>query len=590
MTSISRRRFVEGALACAALSSKSLQASSVPSLGLVLINGKIATLDRAKPWCEALRIEKGRIVAVGSSRDMLAVKSDGDEVVDLGRRTVIPGLNDSHLHFVRGSLSYNVDTRWDGISSLSQALAKLTQQAARTPPNQWVRVGGGFSEFQFQEKRMPTLAELNRAVPDRAAYVLHFYQSAMVNKKGLEVLGYTRNTPDPNGGYMERDKTGTPTGLLVAHPFPTVALAPEGQMPSLTFEEQKNSIRQFMYELNRLGMTSVVDPGGVGQPYPQMYKALQSVAAEGQQTIRLSLFLLPQDAGKELGDVDSFIQTVKLSGNDWLQFSGAGEILVSDGMDWDLYTQPRIYPAKQLPEQLKPILRSLVEAHWPFRQHATFDQTMTDYLNVYESVNRDVPLSRQRWLFDHAELASGDSLKRVRDLGGGIAIQHRMAFHGEYGAKFYGTQRMSSAPPVAEMIRLGIPVGAGTDATRDTSYNPWICLHWLTTGKTVGGLQLGAASNRLDRAEALRLYTQGSAWVSGEQEKKGTLAVGRFADLAVLSEDYFNIPEDQIPHLKAVLTLVDGKVVYASDSFAHLAPSSLAAEPSWSPLTRSRPI
>jgi len=587
MTAISRRAFVEGALALAALGTTPLLASNESADGLVLINGKIATLDRTKPWCEALRVQKGRVVATGSSRDMLAGKNAGDQVIDLGRRTVIPGLNDSHLHFVRGSLSYNVDTRWDGVPSLAQALGKLSQQAARTPQNQWVRVGGGFSEFQFQEKRMPTLAELNRAVPDRPAYVLHFYQSAMVNKKGLEALGYTRTTPDPKGGYMERDKTGTPTGLLVAHPFPTVALAPEGQMPQLTFAEQKNSIRQFMHELNRLGMTSVIDPGGVGQPYPQMYKALESVAAAGQQTVRLSLFLLPQDAGKELSDVSSFIEDVKLSGSDWFQFAGAGEILVSDGMDWDLYTQPRIYPTKQLPDQLRPILRRLNEAHWPFRQHATFNQTITDYLDVYEAVNRDVPLRNQRWLFDHAELASSDSLKRVRDLGGGIAIQHRMAFHGEYGAKFYGKQRMSMAPPVAEMIRLGIPVGAGTDATRDTSYNPWICLHWLTTGKTVGDLQLGAESNRLDRAEALRLYTQGSAWVSGEQDKKGTLESGRFADFAVLSADYFDIPEDQIPRLHSVLTVVDGKVVYASDAFSHLAPPSLPVEPSWSPATRS---
>jgi len=146
-------------------------------------------------------------------------------------------------------------------------------------------------------------------------------------------------------------------------------------------------------------------------------------------------------------------------------------------MDWDLYTQPRIYPAKQLPEQLKPILRDLVQANWPFRQHATFNQTIVDYLDIYEQVNRDVPLSKHRWLFDHAELANSESLKRVRDLGGGIAVQHRVAFHGEYGAQFYGKDRMSFAPPVAEMLRLGIPVGAGTDATRDTSYNPWICLH-----------------------------------------------------------------------------------------------------------------
>ena len=582
MSPISRREFLEGALALTvATGAHALHAESAGA-EMALINGKITTLDRSKPISEALLMRQGRIVAVGTSRDILAAKK-GDHVIDLAGRRVIPGLNDSHLHFVRGSLSYNVDTRWDGVPTLAAALDKLSRQASRTPPGQWVRVGGGFSEYQFEEKRLPTIAELNKAVPDRPAYVLHFYQSAMVNRKGLEVLGYTRDTPNPAGGYMERDKSGVPTGVLIAHPFPTVALAPEAKMPTLSFDAQQNSIRQFMRELNRLGMTSVVDPGGVGQPYPDMYKALKAVVAAGDQTLRLNLFLLPQDAGHELEDVQSFLKGVKLFGNDQFRFAGAGEILVSDGMDWDLYTQPRIYPAKQLPEQLKPILRDLVQANWPFRQHATFNQTIVDYLDIYEQVNRDVPLSKHRWLFDHAELANSESLKRVRDLGGGIAVQHRVAFHGEYGAKFYGKDRMSFAPPVAEMLRLGIPVGAGTDATRDTSYNPWICLHWLTTGKTVGGLKLGADSNLLDRTEALRLYTQGSAWVSGEQDRKGTLRPGQFADLAVLSDDYLAVPEDHIPHIHSVLTVMDGKVVHASDPFSSLAPKRLPTNPSWSP-------
>lgn len=582
MSHISRREFMQGALAFGAIGATGLSAEQARS-GIVLINGKIATLNRARPWAEAVHIKGDRIVAVGTSRDMLASKAASDPVIDLHARTVIPGLNDSHMHFVRGSLSYNVDTRWDGVPTLAEALAKLSQQAARTPPGQWVRVGGGFSEFQFAEKRMPTLAELNAAVPDKPAYVLHFYQSAMVNRKGLEVLGYTRNTPNPDGGYMERDKSGTPVGLLMAHPFPTVILAPEGAMPELTFEQQKNSIRQFMRELNRLGMTSVVDPGGVGQPYPKMYQALEAVSAAGQQTVRLSLFLLPQDSGKELEDVSGWIKDVKLLGNDRFQFAGAGEILVADGMDWDLYTQPRVYPAKQLPAQLQPILRKLIEAKWPFRQHATFNETVEEYLAVYEAVNRDAPLRNTRWLFDHAELASSDSLKRVRDLGGGVAIQHRMAFHGEYGAKLYGRERMRFAPPVAEMLRLGIPVGAGTDSTRDTSYNPWICLHWLTTGKTVGGLKLGDDSNVVDRMEALRLYTQGSAWVSGEQDRKGTLQPGRLADLAVLAQDYFSTPEDQISRTKSVLTMVGGRIVFGSEEFSSLAPSPDPYQPFWSP-------
>jgi len=216
--------------------------------------------------------------------------------------------------------------------------------------------------------------------------------------------------------------------------------------------------------------------------------------------------------------------------------------------------------------------------------HATYDETVSHALNVYERVNREIPFDGLHWFFDHCETVSDSNLDRIRALGGGIAIQNRMAFQGEYFVERYGKKQAERTPPIRKMLDLGIPVGAGTDATRVSSYNPFLSLYWLITGKTIGGLSLYQQESRMSRAEALRLYTKGSSWFSSEEEKKGALAVGQLADLAVLSADFFTIPDEEIRNLESVLTITGGQVVHAAGEFSKLAPPSLPASPDWSPV------
>jgi predicted amidohydrolase YtcJ len=238
--------------------------------------------------------------------------------------------------------------------------------------------------------------------------------------------------------------------------------------------------------------------------------------------------------------------------------------------------------------ELKGVVRHLAENRWPFRLHATYDETIARALNIYEEVNREVPFDSLHWFFDHCETISDRNIERVKALGGGIAVQNRMAFQGEYFVQRYGSQKAERTPPIRRMLEMGIPVGAGTDATRVSSYNPFLSLHWLITGKTVGGLSLYREENRLDRSEALKLYTMGSSWFSTEDGKKGALAPGQLADFAILSADYFSIPEDEIKSLESLLTIVGGKVVYAADEFASMAPPDLPASPDWSPVNEYR--
>jgi hypothetical protein len=234
--------------------------------------------------------------------------------------------------------------------------------------------------------------------------------------------------------------------------------------------------------------------------------------------------------------------------------------------------------------ELKAVVRYLVENRWPFRMHTTYNETTERALNVYEEVNREIPFDGLHWFFDHCETITDKNLERIKKLGGGIAVQDRMAFQGEYFVERYGAQQAKRTPPIRRMLEMGIPVGAGTDATRVSSYNPYLSLYWLITGKTIGGLSLYGQDNRFDRDEALKLYTMGSSWFSTEDGKKGALAPGQLADLAVLTADYFSIPEEEIKRLESVLTIVGGKVVYAAAEFSKLAPPPLPVSPNWSPV------
>jgi len=229
------------------------------------------------------------------------------------------------------------------------------------------------------------------------------------------------------------------------------------------------------------------------------------------------------------------------------------------------------------------VIRLLAENRWPWRLHATYNETITRALDVFEQVSCDIPFAGLNWFIDHAETIDDRNIERIAKLGGGIAVQHRMAYQGEYFVERYGAKAAERAPPIRRMLASGVPVGAGTDATRVASYNPWVSLAWLVTGKTLAGTPLYPSTNRLDRDMALRLWTEANTWFSAEQGKKGQIKETQLADLAVLSQDYFSVPEDDIQDTTSVLTLLGGKPVYAADEFADLAPPLPPAMPDWSP-------
>src|SRR6202050_2137645 len=535
---------------------------------LILHSGLFTTLDRSNPIASAVAIKNGVFTAVGRDETIMPLAGATTEIIDLNGRCALPGLIDNHLHIIRGGLNFNMELRWDGVRSLSEAMAMLKQQVAITPPPQWVRVVGGFTEHQFAEKRLPTIEELNAAAPDTPVFLLHLYDRAFLNAAALRAVGYTKDTPEPPGGEIARDSQGNPIGLLVAKPNALILYTTLARGPKLPLDYQINSTRHFMRELNRLGVTGALHARGGYQNYPEDYAVVQKLADEGQLTVRLAYNVMPQKPKGEKADFLNWAKTSKYKqGNDYFRHNGGGELLVFSAADFEDFRQPRPNMPPEMEPDLDEVVRILATNRWPWRLHATYGETISRALDVFERVNQDIPLDGLNWFFDHAETISDKSIDRIASLGGGIAVQHRMAYQGEYFVERYGFGAAETTPPIKRMLAAGIKVSAGTDATRVSSYNPWVSLAWLVTGKTVAGLRLYPPSNCLDRETALRMWTENVTWFSNEEGKKGRIQVGQFADLMVPDRDYFSCDEDEIADTTSLLTMVGGRIVYGGGGF-----------------------
>jgi predicted amidohydrolase YtcJ len=555
---------------------------------LIVHNAKISTLDDEASEATALAVKGEHVIAVGTNDDAMGFRGAQTRVIDAGGRRVIPGLNDSHMHAVRGGRFYNLELRWDGVKSLQEGLQMIREQARRTPKGQWVRVIGAWSPYQFREKRMPTVAELNAAAPDTPVFVLFLYSRGWLNRAGVEALQITPRTIPPAGGHYEFVAGGG--AILHASPSPAILYTTVAKLPQLTPDEQINSTLHFFRELNRFGLTSVIDPGGGGHTYPTDYAGTFAVARRPGLPVRISNYLFAQKAGAELQDIQRWTEEQVLNVNsavarlDGLVIEGAGENLIWSAGDFENFMAPRPELAAGMEKELAAAVRVLAQHQWPIRIHATYDQSIARVLDVLEPVFKETNY-KARWCIDHAETIGAANLSRIKRMGGGIAVQNRMAFAGELFTDRYGTRAAADAPPFAALVRSGIPLGAGTDATRVSSHNPWLALYWMVTGRTVGGTELGSVENRLSREQALRLYTVGSAWFSGEESAKGTIAPGKLADFAILSADYLTVTPERIRDIESVLTVTGGDIVYAAGPFAALGPQPLPpVVPAWSPV------
>ena len=582
------------AVAAAGSASRIASAQQSQPADLIVTNAEVHTMDEQRAQATAFAVRGGKFIAVGGEEQMKAYRGDDTHVIDAKGRTVIPGLNDSHAHAIRAGRFYNLELRWDGVESLERGVSMIREQARRTPSGQWVRVVGGWSPHQFKEKRMPTIKELNEAAPNTPTFVLFLYSKGMINRAAVQALGLNEQTKNPEGGRYEFVDGGA---ILHAEPNPLILYQMIAKPPQLSVEDQVNSTLHYFRESNRLGLTSVIDAGGGGHAFPKDYASSQALAGQGEMSIRIAYYLFAQTQGKEAEDFRNWTSKYEAGKNGakglehGYEVEGGGEFLAHAVGDWEnfLADRPDLNARKAAGQDpagdLYEIATILVKKSWPLRQHATYGESVKLIMDVFEKVQKEQGRFAPRWAIDHGETIRDEELARIKAMGGGIAIQARMAFGGEYFLERYGKEVAAYAPPVRRMLEMRIPVGAGTDGTRVGSYNPWPALYWLVSGKTVGGTQVFADDNRLSRDEALRLFTVGSAWFSQEEKVKGRIAPGQYADFVILTEDYFRVPEERIKNIESVLTVVGGKIVYAAAPFQNAAPPPLpAVSPPWSPV------
>lgn len=379
------------------------QAGLAQTADLIITNGKIATMARPGEYVQAVAVKDGIVLGTGSSAQIVSkYKSSQTKIIDAKGRTVVPGINDSHIHIIREGLHFNSELRWDGVKTLARAMQMLKEQATRTPEGVWIKVIGGWNEFQFEEKRQPTLAEINAAVPDKPVFITYLYGKAFLNKKGIEVLGYN-STTKYEGSLVELDQEGNPTGMLFAKETPKAIYTTLGLTTKLSREERLNSTLQYYRELNRFGITSAADAAGGSQNYPSDYSVALQLAREGKLNVRTSYFLFAQQKGRELEDYQQWVQTAMPNKNDHMllangyDMEGAGENLVATAADFENFLEPRTILSDQMEADLEPVIRLLVKNRWAFRLHATYGESIERMLAVFEKVNKDIPFNGLRW-------------------------------------------------------------------------------------------------------------------------------------------------------------------------------------------------
>jgi predicted amidohydrolase YtcJ len=521
----------------------------------ILINGKIVTVDEQFSTREAIAVRDGMIVAVGSTAEIRKLAGSGSRVIDLQGRTVIPGLIDSHLHGIRAALSFSTEVNWIGASSLDDAFGRIRQAARTMRPGAWLIVAGGWNVEQFKEKRLPTQSELTAAAPDNPVYVQLGYGWAMMTPAGYKALNITSEADLPPGGRFEKAADGKPTGAITGGQGAIIALFDRLPLPSA--EQQVEGTRKFFRELNRLGMTGFVDPGG-NNLTPSDYSAVFKVWRQGQMTVRVAFALNGQTAGKEFEEYQNLTRLLPMGfGDEMLKFNGIGERIT-----WDMNNNDK--PSQVQQDRYYQIIKWAAEQGMTLTMHWGRDASVDVLLTLFERLNREVPIAGLRWSIAHLNDASEKTLRRMKALGMGWTVQDAMYFGGEQFRQQNGVEAARRVPPVNTAKRVGVVVGAGTDAHRVASYNPFTALQWFLDGKTVGGVAIRGPEETPSRADALRFYTIGSAWFSGDEKKRGSLEVGKFADLAVLSKDYMTVPVDEIGGIESLLTMVGGRIVYAA--------------------------
>ena len=539
----------------------------LPLVDLLLTGGRIATFadpDQGPAEAQSIAVAGGRVIAVGSDVELAHYAPLAAQVIDLGGRRVIPGLNDAHIHAMRGGVSWTRTVHWEDVRSLAEGLDLIREDARRRAPGEWVSVVGGWHSRQLAEGRAPTRAELDEAAPDNPVYVQELYDRGVVSTAGLAACGWTDDSPDPARGALLRDDDGRLTGELrgvgaFAVPLGLALAGPDGQ--------GEEGILAMNAVLARHGLTGVVDAGGL-LVTPRDYVPLYAVWRRGELDVRTRLFISAWTRGGEVDDIDRLTSLVQAgNGDGMLRIAGVGEIPHLGCHDMEGLDPFEMTDASH--RELVEIVRLCAERGWRMSIHAVLDDTLGRVLDAWEEVERETGLVAGRgFSIVHADEATRENLERIAKLEAGILVQSRLVLKGADYVEAWGPEATASAPPIGDMRELGIIIGAGTDATRANWFSPWSAIWWLVTGGTVDGSGVRDERHRMSRLEALAAYTRDAAWFTGEQEHRGRILPGYDADLCVPTADPLECGDDELRGILSDLTVMAGRITHDSGALA----------------------
>lgn len=536
---------------------------------LLLASGRITTLaasGEGSAEVQSLAIAGGRVLAVGSDEELAPYAAQARRIIDLGGRRVIPGLIDSHIHAVRGGVSWLVSVHWDHVRTVTDALAMIRDRAAEIPEGEWIPVIGGWHRRQFAEGRIPTAAELTAAAPGHPVYIQETYDVGVLNAAGLAACGWADATAqDPPRGSLERDADGAPTGVLFgmgAFTVPTLLAL------TVDREQAKRGTAAMTREFASHGLTGVNDGGGL-LLQPSDYNALFDLWREDALSLRFRLFISAWDRGDEIGNYSDYTEYQQHDfGDDVVKISGVGEV-VHLGCH-DLEGMDDFHAGDDAVAELVEISRICAKRGWRMSMHAVLDDTVGRVLDAWEQVEAETGrVKGHRWSIVHADAASATNLDRLAALGVGVLVQNRHVLKGGDYVERWGRSEAADAQPIAELRARGIRVGAGTDATRANWFSPWASIAWFVTGKSVDGTGVRSPEHLMSREEALRAYSADGAWFTGEDDHRGKLLPGYDADLVVPTLDPFACTDDELAGIRSDLTIMGGRVTWAGAPFTN---------------------
>ncbi|HET6260520.1 amidohydrolase [Pseudonocardia sp.] len=519
----------------------------------------------------AIAVSGGRVVALDTDAVVRDLAGPGTAIVDLGGRRVVPGLIDGHIHAVRAGASFDRELHWTGMPNVQSALKSIQGATATCEPGEWIRAVGGWHPTQFTEGRSPTREELDGVAPDHPVYLQVLYEYSVLNTAAVQRSGLDRMRQDPPGGVIERDADGRPTGRVSGLGAFSQCLA---AMPRRTRDQERASTAAMMRELHAAGLTGLVDAGGFGMS-PERYDSLFDLWRRDELSMRMRLYFSAVDPGHEPEQLEAWLRHQQSRfGDDLLRVLGVGEVVHFGCHDFEGLEPFEI--CEEARADFLRITRATARRGWPMQVHAVLDSSLDVILDVWEEVHAETPLTDLRFVIAHADRISPRNAARLAALGAGVVVDDHLVFKAGASERVWGQEAIHRAPPLGELRRAGIPIAAGTDATRASSFSPWLALWWMVTGRSLDGVRRRAPEHLLTREEALAAYTAGSAWMSFEEHERGNLFPGALADFAVLDADYLTVDESAIPAIAADLTVVGGQPVFSTGAVADATRSAVS--------------